>query len=421
MLLLLNQRSPLATRDRENGATHSARRTPSGKIIRTSPLIALMLGIVVCAAAQDAPRKVTAVRFSTLGDMTRVIIDVSSDFNFRSGTLTEPDRLFFDIPGERSDLARAGTYIVVVGDSILKQIRLAEHQPGLTRMVLDFQQPAESVVHQSRNPNRLEIELRPKNRATRPTIITSSTISPSPSAQPADLGAAPAPSNIEPPIQSAVAAAPPVMPEPDTAAPNEAARPTGPVTDTTIPAAIVPPSSSPASAEASIPAVKEQKYKLTILEAASTSKRAKKGRVSSQAVIKVTDENDLPVPGVAVAFTIPQFSGGATFTNGATTSLSSTNASGIATSQTFTTTAGSSFTMGAAVSAPGGGLLTAAIPAATSAAVAAGISTSALIGIVAAVGAAATGAAVGGLAAAGVIGGGGGKTATVSVGVPVFK
>jgi len=235
-----------------------------------------MLGIVVCAAAQDAPRKVTAVRFSTLGDMSRVIIDVSSDFNFRSGTLTEPDRLFFDIPGERSDLTRAGTYIVVVGDSILKQIRLAEHQPGSTRMVLDFQQPAEAVVHQFRNPNRLEIELRPKNRTQRPTVITSSTIPPSPSAQPADLGAAPAPGNIEPPIQSAVAAAPPVMPEPNIAPPNEAAQneaaqPTGPVTDATIPTAIVPPSSSPASAEASIPAIKEQRYKLTILEAASTS------------------------------------------------------------------------------------------------------------------------------------------------------
>ena len=45
------------------------------------------------------------------------------------------------------------------------------------------------------------------------------------------------------------------------------------------------------------------KYKLTIVENASTSKRAKKGRVSSQAVVKLTDENDLPVPGAAIRTT----------------------------------------------------------------------------------------------------------------------
>jgi hypothetical protein len=63
-----------------------------------------------------------------------------------------------------------------------------------------------------------------------------------------------------------------------------------------------------------------QKYKLTILENASLTKRVKNGRVSSQAVVKITDQNDVPVPGAAVYFTLPQ-TGGATFAGGEVTSL----------------------------------------------------------------------------------------------------
>ena len=45
--------------------------------------------------------KVTAVRFWSLGDVTRISIEVSSDFKYRSDRLPDPDRLFFDIQGAR--------------------------------------------------------------------------------------------------------------------------------------------------------------------------------------------------------------------------------------------------------------------------------------------------------------------------------
>jgi len=156
------------------------------------------------------------------------------------------------------------------------------------------------------------------------------------------------------------------------------------------------------------------KYKLTIVEGAGTAKRAKKGRVSAQSVVKVTDENDLPVPGIAVTFTISQLlGGGASFANGVATSIVATNAAGIATSGTFTAAASTSFTMGVAASVPGG-VVTAAVPVTASAAAAAaagagagggaaaagagagagagaaaGVSTGVIVGVVAGVGAAA--------------------------------
>jgi hypothetical protein len=143
-------------------------------------------------------------------------------------------------------------------------------------------------------------------------------------------------------------------------------------------------------------------YKLTIVDNASTQKRVKKGRVSSQAVVKVTDENDVPVAGIAVLFTIPQFTGsGATFASGAFTSTVATNAAGVASSSTFTASAGS-FNMAVAASTPGG-TVTTAVPVSVTAAVAgAGVSTGVIVAIIAAVG----GAAGAGIALAGKGGGG---------------
>jgi hypothetical protein len=130
------------------------------------------------------------------------------------------------------------------------------------------------------------------------------------------------------------------------------------------------------------------KYKLTIVEGASTSKRVKKGRVSSQAVIKITDENDVPVPAIAVTFTLPVV---ASFANGGATAIVTTNAAGIASSGSFSAAAGSTFSVGAVASVPGG-TVTAAVPITTAAAAVAtggAISGGLLAGIIAGAGAAA--------------------------------
>ena len=114
--------------------------------------------------------------------------------------------------------------------------------------------------------------------------------------------------------------------------------------------------------EAAQAAAAPQKYKLTVLAGASVSKRVKKGRVSSQAVVKVTDENDVPVAGITVFFTLPQLSGGAAFAGGGMTSLVTTNAVGVASSGVFSATAGSSISVSVAASVPGGVALTGTVP-----------------------------------------------------------
>src|ERR1700685_2471579 len=78
----------------------------------------LAVGVCSAAAAPDSA-KVTAVRFWSLGDVTRIAIEVSSDFTFKYNHLSDPERLFFDIHGARPDLAsgtRNGAHTIAVGD-----------------------------------------------------------------------------------------------------------------------------------------------------------------------------------------------------------------------------------------------------------------------------------------------------------------
>ena len=131
-----------------------------------------VLAASVCFGADAAPGKVTAVRFWSLGEVTRVAIEVSSDFQYTSDRLTDPDRLFFDIQGARPAMVNQGTYVVAVGDALLKQIRLAETNPGTTRVVLDLQQYAGFTASQLSSPDRLMIELRLKDHPSPPATTS---------------------------------------------------------------------------------------------------------------------------------------------------------------------------------------------------------------------------------------------------------
>ena len=127
-----------------------------------------VLAGVMCLSAANPPGKVTAVRFWSLGDVTRVAIEVSSEFQYKADRLANPDRLFFDIRNARPEMVTAGMHVIAVGDPLLKQIRVAEVQPGMTRVVLDLQQSVEFTASQLSGPDRLMVELRLKDRPSPP-------------------------------------------------------------------------------------------------------------------------------------------------------------------------------------------------------------------------------------------------------------
>src|SRR5262249_13961724 len=120
------------------------------------------------ASGAGAAAKVTAVRFWSLGDVTRIAIEVSADFHYRSDQLDNPPRLFFDIQGAKPEMVAKGMHVIPVADAILSQIRIAETQPAVTRVVLDLEQPAQFSASQLSNPSRLMVELRLKDRPAPP-------------------------------------------------------------------------------------------------------------------------------------------------------------------------------------------------------------------------------------------------------------
>jgi N-acetylmuramoyl-L-alanine amidase len=123
--------------------------------------------------ASSVGAAVTNVRFWSLPETTRIVIEVSEDFRYKSDRIPNPNRVYFDLTGTRPKLGTKGQHTIPVNDTLLKQIRLAETQPGTTRVVLDLAADVESSASQLANPSRLVVELRPL--APKPSVAMSTT------------------------------------------------------------------------------------------------------------------------------------------------------------------------------------------------------------------------------------------------------
>jgi len=110
-------------------------------------------------------QQVVAVRFWSLGGVTRVAIETNGPVRYRAERLHNPDRLFFDLLNTvPSPEHRRKVQTIPVEDDLVKQIRVALTRPRVTRVVLDLVRPAEFTASQLANPDRLIIELRPASQ-----------------------------------------------------------------------------------------------------------------------------------------------------------------------------------------------------------------------------------------------------------------
>ncbi len=126
-----------------------------GRILASTLLIA---GLV--QAAPDSPSGVTGIRFWSFTDTTRIVVETTGEFELHSDRATNPSRLFFDLIGARMRMGGKRQHTIAVGDRLLKQIRVAETMPAVTRVVFDLEAGAEFTASQLTNPDRLIIELR---------------------------------------------------------------------------------------------------------------------------------------------------------------------------------------------------------------------------------------------------------------------
>src|SRR5450756_1666117 len=133
---------------------------------------------------RSALPRVTGVRHWSTPNYTRVAIDVEQEVKFGSQRISHPDRIFFDL----RDTKLASTLVgktFDVDDGFLKKIRVAEFQPGRTRVVLEVDDLASYDVFQLPNPYRLIIDIHGKQ--SRATLMAKAHPLDSPASAAADL------------------------------------------------------------------------------------------------------------------------------------------------------------------------------------------------------------------------------------------
>jgi N-acetylmuramoyl-L-alanine amidase len=100
--------------------------------------------------------------------VTRIAIQTDGDFQVKADRLDNPDRIFFDLAGTKPTLTHKALTVIPVSDRFVKQIRVAEPQPNITRVVLDLETSVEATTSRLQNPDRLIIELRAPGGEPRP-------------------------------------------------------------------------------------------------------------------------------------------------------------------------------------------------------------------------------------------------------------
>src|SRR5215471_1898013 len=131
--------------------------------------VAVLIPVLAAQSARAPLHSVTAVRHWTVGEITRVAIEVSGEFEFRTDRLHNPERVYFDILDARPRIENKRIFSKDLGDKLLLRVRAAETTPGVTRVVLDLAGALDVSTSQLSSPNRLMIELRPAKSPVIPT------------------------------------------------------------------------------------------------------------------------------------------------------------------------------------------------------------------------------------------------------------
>ncbi len=109
-------------------------------------------------AKKSALPMVTGIRHWSTPDYTRVAIDVDREVKYEAGRVSDPDRIFFDLPDTKLASVLVGKSFDVE-DGFLKKIRVAQYQPGYTRVVLEVADVSDYSAFLLPNPYRLIIDI----------------------------------------------------------------------------------------------------------------------------------------------------------------------------------------------------------------------------------------------------------------------
>src|SRR3954469_16215205 len=104
--------------------------------------VAILSLLPALAASNSGLIQVTSIRSWSHPGSTRIILETTGPFEFRSDHAENPDRLFVDVLHARPWIAGRRYATHPVNDSLVRRVRVAETAPGTTRVVFDLTGPA---------------------------------------------------------------------------------------------------------------------------------------------------------------------------------------------------------------------------------------------------------------------------------------
>lgn len=114
-------------------------------------------------ATHSGPTELTAVRYRSSDDYTRVVLDLSQETSYRYQILDpmpqigKPHRLYIDL--ENTLLGPSVSREVNIADGILRRVRTGQNTPVVSRVVLDLQQLQKFHIFALENPFRIVVDI----------------------------------------------------------------------------------------------------------------------------------------------------------------------------------------------------------------------------------------------------------------------
>ena len=153
------QQAALKSRDEnDEDKASAAAQTSSGKTASTQ---GLKSGVSESASGDgdSAPSaRITSIRHWSNPGYTRVAIGLEKDVKFESQRIDHPERIFFDLLDSNLASSLLGRTFDV-DDGLLKRIRVAQFQPGTSRIVLEVNDHSDYTTFLLKNPPRLIIDV----------------------------------------------------------------------------------------------------------------------------------------------------------------------------------------------------------------------------------------------------------------------
>jgi N-acetylmuramoyl-L-alanine amidase len=142
-----------------------AKRAPAATVTSITPSTG--------SAAGGMPQ-VTEIRHWVGPHYTRIVIGMNgSEVKFETLRLSNPDRIVLDLHDTRLSAALAGAKFTV-GDGFLRQVRVGQFKPDVTRVVLDVEKVQDYFIFPLPNPYRLVVDIHGPPEETKEVAKTAS-------------------------------------------------------------------------------------------------------------------------------------------------------------------------------------------------------------------------------------------------------